>query len=99
MNRADEFIVCCIDGYLSTCMSLNCVMEVITMKYYILRGFVESKYFSVSKKFKTREEAVDYAFKKLPAFSEIQEEYNRGNHLIEYKCAEKVRFFISRHTA
>lgn len=69
------------------------------MKYYILNGFVENKYFSVSKKFKTRQDAVDYAFKKLPAFAEIQEEYDRGNHLIEYKCAEKVRFFISRQTA
>ena len=98
MNRVDEFIVYCIDGYLSTNTSLNC-LEVITMKYYTLRGFVESNYFSISKKFKTREEAVDYAFKKLPAFSEIQEEINRGNHLIEYKCAEIVRFFISRHTA
>lgn len=69
------------------------------MKYYILNGFVEEKYFSINKKFKTREEAIMYAFKKLPAFAEIKEEYNRGNHVVEYKCAEKVRFFISRQLA
>ena len=69
------------------------------MKYYTLNGVVDNKYFNVNKRFSTREEALLYAFKKLPATAEIQEEINKGNHLIEYKCAEKVRFFISRQFA
>lgn len=82
----------------STSMSLNC-MEGIKMKFYTLKGVVDKKYFSVNKKFETREKAIHYAFKKLPATAQLQEEYDRGNHVVEYKCADKMRFFISRHTA
>lgn len=68
------------------------------MKYYLLDGFINGKYFSANIKFKTREEAINYAFKKLPSFCSVEEENNKGNHLIEYKCAEKTRFFIGRYT-
>ena len=66
------------------------------MKYYILDGFSSRGYFLVKKRFRTREAAIQYAFKKLPANAEIQEEYNKGNHVVEYKCSEYVRFFVSR---
>ena len=66
------------------------------MNIYKLDGFNSRGYFSVKRAFRTREAAVKYAFKFLSAFAEIQETYDKGNHLIEYKCSERERFFVSR---
>ena len=66
------------------------------MNIYKLDGFNSRGYFSVKRAFRTREAAIKYAFKFLSTFAEIQETYDKGNHLIEYKCSERERFFVSR---
>ena len=67
------------------------------MKTYKLEGFTSRGYFTAKKVFHTREDAIAYAFKYLSAFAEVQETYDRGNHMVEYKCSERERFFVSRH--
>lgn len=69
------------------------------MKYYTLNGNGSKGYFSVKKQFQTRNQAIDYAFKFLPSSAQIEEEHDKGNHVIEYKCSENLRFFVSRHCA
>ena len=66
------------------------------MKYYILSYVLDHKTISVRKKFKTRNAAIAYIFRKLPRSTELLYEINRGNHFIEYVCNNFNRFFISR---
>lgn len=54
---------------------------------------------SFSKKnFKTRDAAIRYAFKFLPATSMVEEEIIKQNdkHNIEYICQDKNRFTVQR---
>ena len=69
------------------------------MKYYDLCGVVNSKPFHVKKHFATRSAAMDYAFDILPSYVSIEEEIEKEKHVIEYKCSENTRFFISRQIA
>ena len=69
------------------------------MKYYILDYVVNSRTISVRRKFKTRNDAIKYSFKKLPYNTELLYEINRGNHNVEYVCNNCNRFFITRCVA
>ena len=69
------------------------------MKYYILYGFANSKSFRASKKFKTRNDAINYAFRYLPLFTEVNEEIFKDKHTIEYVCNNYSSFTVSRQVA
>lgn len=69
------------------------------MTYYILSYVTDGKTVSVRKKFRTRNEAIDYTFKKLPRNAELLYEIDRGSHRIEYVCNNFNRFFINRCVA
>ena len=66
------------------------------MTYYILSYVTDGETVSVRKKFRTRNDAIDYTFKKLPMNAELLYEIDRGNHHIEYVCNNFNRFFINR---
>ena len=69
------------------------------MSYYKLSGFVGSDYFNSKKIFRTRNEAIRYAFKHhLPYNAQLTEEIKRADHDVEYVCDHYTRFFIKRHT-
>jgi hypothetical protein len=74
----------------------NTIMEDLYMKYYTLSYVSNNRTIFVSKRFKTRSEAINYAFKKLPLRVELSHEIDRGNHFIEYVCSNFNRFFVSR---
>ena len=68
------------------------------MSYYTLSGFVGEEYFDTKKNFRTRNEAIHYAFKHhLPRNAQLVEEIFKTKHDVEYVCDEHIRFFISRH--
>lgn len=69
------------------------------MKYYTAEAITNSKVIKVNKKFATRDEAINYAFKLLPFNTQVEEEINKGNHRIEYRCNNYNRFFVSRQFA
>jgi hypothetical protein len=69
------------------------------MKYYILYGYANSKSFSVTKKFRTRNAAINYAFRCLPLFTEVNEEIVKDKHTIEYVCNNYSSFTVSRQVA
>ena len=69
------------------------------MKYYILFGFTNSSSFRISKKFKTRNEAINYALKLLPSCCAIEYEIEHSKHSIEYVCDNYNAFTISRQIA
>lgn len=66
------------------------------MKIYrlsIVSPFCNSN--NVSKRFKSRNEAINYAFKKLPLGTTVEEEIVRDeNSSIEYVCSNRNRFTI-----
>ena len=68
-------------------------------KYYILYGFVNAKDFYVNKKFKTRDKAIEAALRLLPLLSQVEEENEIKEHVIEYKCNKYTRFTIARQNA
>lgn len=69
------------------------------MSYYKLSGFVGERYFNSKKIFRTRNDAIRYAFKHhLPGNAQLAEEIYRTKHDVEYVCDHYTRFFISRHT-
>lgn len=69
------------------------------MSYYKLCGFVRERYFNTKKIFRTRNEAIRYAFKHhLPYNAQLVEEIFKTKHDVEYVCDDHIRFFISRHT-
>lgn len=75
-------------------------LQEVNMKYYILSYVVDGgRTIYVHKKFRTRIDAINYTFKKLPSNAELLYEINRGNHHIEYVCNNFNRFFINRCVA
>lgn len=69
------------------------------MTYYTLSYVLDHETVSVRRKFRTRDEAIAYTFKKLPYNAELLYEIDRGNHFIEYVCNNFNRFFVSRCAA
>ena len=69
------------------------------MKYYILSYVLNSETVIVRKKFKSRNDAIDYTFKRMPMNTELLYEIERGAHNIEYVCNNSNRFFVSRCVA
>ena len=69
------------------------------MSIYKLSGFVGKSYFNSKKNFRTRDEAISYAFAHmLPSNVQLVEEIFKTKHDVEYVCEDQIRFFISRHT-
>lgn len=53
-----------------------------------------------SKKFKTRNEAINYAFKQLPFGTQVEEEIVRNeNNSIEYVCSNRSRITVIKQFA
>lgn len=53
-----------------------------------------------SKKFKSRNEAINYAFKRLPLGTEVESEIIRNeSNSIEYVCTNRSRITIFKHCA
>lgn len=65
-------------------------------KYYKLNGVINSHEYTTRKKFRTRQDAIEYMCKLLHVSFCLQEEYEREKHVIEYKFNETTRFVISR---
>lgn len=68
-------------------------------RYYTLYGCVDSKDFYVNKKFKTRDRAIEAALRLLPLLSQVEEEIEIKDHVIEYKCNDYTRFTVARQNA
>ena len=68
----------------------------VDMKYYTLSYVLDSRTICVRRKFKTRTQAINYAFDKLTLRSQVMYEINRGNHFIEYVCNNFNRIFVNR---
>lgn len=66
------------------------------VKYYTLSYTSDYKSIVVSRRFKTRNQAINYMFKKLPLSAQLSYEVDRGNHSIEYVCSNHSRFFVTR---
>jgi hypothetical protein len=71
-------------------------LQEVNMKYYTLSYVVEHKTVFVRRRFKTRDEAINYSFKKLPTSAQLLYEINKGNHNIEYVCNNFNRFWVAR---
>lgn len=69
------------------------------MKYYTLYGFINSSSFRINKKFKTRDDAINYAFKLLPSYCQVEAEIAHSKHSIEYICDNYNAFTVSRQVA
>lgn len=68
----------------------------IMRKYYTLSYMSDYKSVVVARRFKTRNQAINYMFKKLPFSAQLSHEIDRGNHQIEYVCTNYSRFFVTR---
>lgn len=71
------------------------------MKYYTLQAIINGKSEIFSRKFSTRQKAMDYMFDYLDhAYlfgKQVDEEYAVGNkHNIAYVCDNNTRFIIRR---
>lgn len=69
------------------------------MKYYIAEAITNSKLIRIKKRFATRDEAINYVFRLLPHNAQVEEEINKGNHKIEYRCNNYNRFTVTRQLA
>ncbi len=69
------------------------------MKYYYKLKVNKNSFLSVCRKFKSRNAALNYMFKKLPSNSELDYENIISKHNIEYVCTDHHRFSIERCTA
>lgn len=74
------------------------------MKYYTLNAVVNGENKKFSKKFMSRQNAMDYMFDYLEQSyifnKQINEEYAVGDdkHVVEYVCDDYTRFVIARQT-
>ena len=67
------------------------------MKYYKLQAVAGKSTYNVSKKFKTRDAAINYAFNMIPLlFEHVEEEIIKSPSTIEYVCTNMCRFTISK---
>lgn len=67
------------------------------MYYYNCMYVLDRKTVKVHRKFKTRTEAIDYVFRKLPMNSTLLYEIVRNDkHNVEYVCNSFNRFWVSR---
>lgn len=72
------------------------------MKKYILVAVVDGKNVSFDKKFKSRDDAIDYMFKYYTDHFmyniQVEEEFAKGDdqHNVEYVCNNYNRFRIAR---
>ena len=64
-------------------------------KNYTLYGCVGGKDFKINKQFKTRDKAIDYALSILPFYSQVEEEVEIKDNVVEYKCDEYTRFTVA----
>lgn len=70
------------------------------MKYYTLSGNVGRSSFKVSKVFRTRDAAINYALKMMPLMSEhVEEEIVKSPASIEYVCTNMCRFTVNKNNA
>ena len=67
------------------------------MKFYTLSYVLDHQTYVVRKKFRTRNEAIDYSFRQFPDNTQLLYEIVRDNkHDVEYVCSNFNRFFVSR---
>lgn len=69
------------------------------MKYYYKLKINKNSFLSICRKFKSRNAALNYMFKKLPSSSELDYENVISKHNIEYVCTDHNRFSIERCVA
>lgn len=69
------------------------------MKYYYKLKINKNSFLSICRKFKSRNAALNYMFKKLPSNSELDYETVISKHNIEYVCTDHNRFSIERCAA
>lgn len=69
------------------------------MKYYYKLKTNKNSFLSICRKFKSRNDALNYMFKKLPNNSELDYENVISKHNIEYVCTDYNRFSIECCTA
>ena len=73
------------------------------MKYYTLQAIINGERKTFSKKFATRQNAMDFMFDYLERAyifdKQIEEEYTVGNkHNVAYVCDNNTRFMICRES-
>lgn len=67
------------------------------MKYYSLNYSTGHQSVASKKKFKSRNDAIDYAFNQFTKSTELDYEHSLGDkHIIEYVCNNHTRFIVSR---
>ena len=66
------------------------------MKYYTLSAVAGKSSYNISKKFKTRDAAIRFAFRLTPLmFEHVEEEIVKSPSTIEYVCSNMTRFTVS----